>query len=200
MTRSSIRASASAFANWVFEHTHPNYQPPRPQDAIARAERMRLGTVTHDDIDWFLRHSWTVKHLGAEGCSGWSLWFSDSSDKSPHVFKASKLTVDGEALSCIPDAILYHERTDSFLIIERKTTASQYVPKAGWPNIEAQLWCYSHLDDFEGAPRVYLVAQLWMRINGGLSLYSYHPSWRRGEPAHEARCEAWFKKYGGGVA
>ena len=115
---------------------------------------MTLGEIAHRDIDLFLRHKSMQKHLGGKSTNTWDVWFTDSRDRPAHTFLASSLSVDGKPLSCIPDAVLYEKHTNSFLIIERKTTTTEYVPKAGWPNVEAQLWCYSHINELREATHI----------------------------------------------
>jgi hypothetical protein len=195
----AARASASAFANWVFERNNPHWKPPTALAENARSERMKLGVMDHAAVERFMRHTWTAKKFSRIGTTGWTLWFADSGHNAMSPFLASRLLIDNMPMKCVPDVVLRHAQSNSFLVIERKTTAKDSVPRNGWPNVEAQLWCYSHIDDFKEASNVLLVSQLWTRIRGGLSLHSYHPSWLRGNPLHEARCTYWLTEYGGHV-
>jgi hypothetical protein len=195
-------ATASAFASWVFRQTNPQRERPETDSAVTR-ERLRLGTVTHLDIQNFLRHVWSESYFGVHGLTGWTLHYADDTEQPDRTFLASRLTVAGAPLSCRPDVVLTRFGGTQIIMIERKTTfvPEARIPSAGFPNIEAQLWCYSWIDDFVRASKVTLVGQLWTRSHeyGAISLCRNHAAWRRGESAHELRCEAWFRKYGGDV-
>ena len=199
---SSKRATASGFADWVFRETHPHYIDSR-KDKASRRERLARGKRTHLDIELFLRHEWTKSYFGKNRDAGWSLYFCDNKQHPDRIFEASNLTIDDQPLKCVPDLVLVEDRSAEVLIIERKTTFVDEIriPKAGWPNVEAQLWCYSHIDEFSDAPKVHLVGQLWTRMDRGvISLCHRHPAWMRGDQPHESRCRQWFENYGGKVS
>lgn len=193
------RATASAFADWVFRRENPGWVPPNQGDVAEKAKQLELGIADHQFVELFLNHCWTNRKLAKTGTTGWRLLFADRGDGNQRYFSATNLTVAGHALRCIPDVVLQHQQSNSLIIIERKTTRTHRIPPAGWPNVEAQLWCYSHIDEFASADRVLLVSQLWQRSNGGLCLNSVHPNWLRGDAPHEQRCIDWFVEYGGVV-
>lgn len=193
-------ATASAFADWVFEKTDrreakENYKKP----SRIEQQRLELGIMTHEQIDLFLQHSWAQEYLGETAKSDWKLSFSGNKKEPNRIFSASKLTYNGAAIRCVPDAVLTNRIDDSVIVIERKTTFVRevFIPRGGWPNVEAQLWCYSWIDDFKYVPRLILIGQLWRREYGAISLCHRHPAWHRGDPEHEKRCGEWFREYGG---
>ena len=61
------------------------------------------------------------------------------------------------------------------------------IPVDGWPNVEAQLWCYSWIDEFVTAKDVIMVGQLWHRHFNAIQLCYRHPYWRRSDGDHQAR-------------
>lgn len=198
--QSARRATASHFANWVFDQTTGGRH--RPKSALQRAtrrERMRLGAVSHRDIELFLMQTWAQDWLGPKNRSRWSLWFADRKEGPPRTFTASRLIVAGIPLRCVPDVVLQEERTGEVLIIERKTTTvpEPRIPTNGWPNVETQLWCYSWIDEFADAPDVRLVGQLWCWNKWSRVLCHRHPAWWRSDTEHEERCRRWFERYGG---
>jgi len=193
-------ATASAFADWVFRQHHPSPRDFTDYGKATRANRLAQGSRTHLDIELFLHHKWTVGYLGKGRSTGWSLYFADNQESPRKTFKASRLNYEGVPLRCIPDLVLIEDRTGEVMIIERKTTfiAEPEIPRDGWPNVEAQLWCYSWIDEFLGSPKIHLVGQLWTKARyGGVSLCHRHPSWIRGNSDHETRCGYWFNNYGG---
>jgi hypothetical protein len=194
------RPTASEFANWVFEWSVPALKV-APDGSESQRHRMRLGVITHREIDQFMRFKWTQDFLAGHPGSSWRVLFADGGADDHRTFLASKLTVEHLPVRCVPDLVLLNSATDTVLIIERKTTkvAEPYIPQEGWPNVEAQLWCYSHIDDWEDASEILLVGQLWRRSRGGIQLCHSHPSWKRSDPEHQARCRNWFLRYGGQV-
>jgi hypothetical protein len=142
---------------------------------------------------------WTQEFLGSPDPSEWVLVFADNKRHPERIFEATALRVGAYPLQCVPDVVLKNMRQNIYLVIERKTTfvPEPNIPLEGWPNVEAQLWCYSWIDDWENAEEVLLVGQLWHRTRGGISLCHRHPAWKKSDPVHHDRCLAWFKKYGG---
>ena len=198
------KPTASAFANWVFDQTVTRNELPVTEQALQHStwkKRLELGTVTHQDIELFRMHCWTQSKLKHLAQSEWALYFADKKARPDRPFLASRLTVAGQPMRCIPDVVLHHRAENTFIIVERKTTTvpKPFIPSHGWPNVEAQLWCYSWIDEFKNASRVVLVSQIWQRIRGGLSLCHEHAYWQRRDYAHEQRCELWFGRYGGMV-
>lgn len=192
-------ATASAFANWVFQRHHPAdasfLSPP------TRKDRLQLGAATHRDIQLFLTHRWCSDTFGEDGVRNWTLFYADSHEDEERVFVASALTVGSRPLTCRPDVVLTRHDGREILIIERKTT---FVPEerlhsCGWQNIEAQLWAYSYIDDFRTAGSIILIGQLWTRYRGHMSLCQTHPAWRKDDPSHERRCQQWFADYAAGA-
>lgn len=82
--------------------------------------------------------------------TGWE-WIYGKPGHETEILEASRLLVGGEALRCKPDAVLRHRVT--IMIIERKATfiPREKIPAGGWPNIKAQLWCYSWIDRWQDA-------------------------------------------------
>jgi hypothetical protein len=199
------RATASAFSDWVFEQTTRTSRN-RPNEGTGyatRRQRMRLGAVTHRDIELFLLHAWTQKFLGDRIESNWNLYFTDNKKRPERIFNASRLTFGAAPLQCVPDLVLHCPSEECFVIIERKTTflPEPMIPADGWPNVQAQLWCYSWIDEFVSAAEVFLVGHLWRREQfGGVSLCHRHPAWKRSNSEHEQKCEDWFRAYGGVIS
>lgn len=196
----SPKPLASKFADWVFQNSVRRLDA-QPLDEDFRRQRLQLGKITHRDIELFLQVRWTREFLGKSTLSDWSVFFADSGTQPTQIFQASRLRIKASPIRCVPDVVLKNESLNKFLIIERKTTfvPEPDIPVNGWPNVEAQLWCYSWIDDFDDAAEVLLVGQLWHRTRGGISLCHRHPSWKRSDVDHHERCLKWFNKYGGSI-
>lgn len=189
---------ASKFAEWVFESS---ILPPdrEPIEDYQKRVYMKLGSDLHRDIELFLQSTWTENLLGRGADKRWSLYFVDRDDNNRN-FTASRLRVKGNPLRCRPDLVLENKKSNEFLIIERKTTfvPEPKIPRVGWPNVEAQLWCYSWIDEFKDANEVILIGQLWRRRGPeGIARIYEHPNWLRSESGHDERCQKWFDLYSG---
>lgn len=193
---------ATDFADWVFQRTNPGYRRPEPSEF--GMPLLRLGKMDHERISQFFATSRGRSNLSDSNSNNWTLVFADDQgDENSKTFDASRLSVKGQFLRCKPDCVLKHKSTGEIIIIERKTTfiPNERIPDSGWPNVEAQLWCYSWVDDWYYAPRVTLVQQYWIRQKrSGLSLHHNQPVLLRNDQAHERRCADWFRAYGGEVS
>ncbi|MCW5970218.1 MAG: hypothetical protein KIT57_17060 [Blastocatellales bacterium] len=197
----SPQSTASAFADWVFHWSKGRYLPQfaKSVESHTRNNRLELGVMAHRQIEDFFSLTWTQKKFPESKASDWEMVFADSQGYRGKKFLASRLKVNGQPLTCVPDAVLWHTFKNVVLIIERKTTAQswKFIPKDGWPNIQAQLWCYSWIDEWATATDVILVGQFWSRRSNGLILGREHPCWRRGSKNFHRQCLEWFERYGG---
>lgn len=91
---------------------------------------------------------------GAE-LSSWELIFEDPLDGSRPAKAISSLEIDGRSMFGMPDYVFKEKATGRILILEIKTTRYS-IPSDGWPNLRAQLWCYSRIDEWQDAPEILL--------------------------------------------
>jgi hypothetical protein len=193
--------TASSFANWVFEITNPYYRKADNSEyAKYKSEQMKVGKLSHRRIDLFFQQRWAKKNLKCADRSEWDLIYRDTGSPEDRVYKCSYLKIGDKPMRCKPDAVLRHKNTKSILIIEHKTTtvSKNFIPHAGWPNIQAQLWCYSWIDEWLSVSDVQLVGWLWHRKDGALISNSEHSfSWNRSDKEHNEYCNDLFKVYGG---
>ena len=191
--------TASAFSKWVFEQS-VDY---KVQDFFIQSKNMKLGIDAHQSIDDFFRREWSNKlDVGSDSPSDWIVEHTEQDGRAGKFYKASSLKVNNKPLHCSPDVLLRHKSKSQVVIIERKTTRNNYhtIPAKGWPNVQAQLWCYSWIDSILDVDEVFLVNQVWWRwgrVVQGLRLRNYHPMWKRGDKAISDKCLKWFKLYGG---
>ncbi len=192
---------ASSFSDWVFRASN-EIQSQETEASDYRKKRMEQGKIDHKLIENFMQSNWVESSIGIGSASNWKLTFADDGRGSIKIFRASRLTVKGKPLRCVPDAVLHNEVTNTFMVIERKTTRrlEPQIPTNGWPNVQAQLWCYSWIDDWIDAQEVLLVGQLWRRtINRGKILCKSHSLWKRSNESHQENCAKWFERYGGKI-
>ena len=81
------------------------------------------------------------------------------------------------------------------MIIERKFSAVQ-PPLDAWPNVRAQLWAYSQIDDWLDVEDVTLVGEVWNWERDSYVLRATHRWSRDDKEFTERNCEL-FGAYGG---
>jgi len=206
----SIRSTASHFANWVFEYTHPKYHHFRRESPIH--DLQELGRATHQWIE-LIKQSVIRLPVACDLSSNWELVYSDPHDGTDkRLFMASCLIVDGEHMRCKPDVVFRDKQTGCVIVVERKVTVrpEEAIPPTAWPNVRAQLWAYGWIDDWVAAPEVLLVCNfyrrnlektgylLWQsRAKPWILEHKTQPSWRRTDRVFHEECLGYFKKYGG---
>lgn len=87
------------------------------------------------------------------------------SRKFPRIeYTVTPLSIRGCPLRANPDYVFRAKRAnasgDLYVIVEVKHTAAPIPPNL-WPNVRAQLWAYSEIDQFASAAEVYLVGEVW---------------------------------------
>jgi hypothetical protein len=196
-------ATASGFANWVYDISGARVSFERDGKRI---ERLREAKFLHEDIELFAL--WHNREFpGSISSRDWVLGFAAShAETSPaRVFKASRLRVGGEPLRCVPDVVLRNCSTSEVIVIERKITwvPLNMIPTYGWANLQAQLWCYGWIDDWQDAPEVYLLGQIWTRegVGGRAKRLAWvYPRWRRSDSMFHQQWSKMFERYGGSIA
>ena len=111
-------------------------------------------------------------------------------------------------MRCRPDLIFEHRHVNAMIIVEYKMTsfgtaapikkdyARKFFDPEGYPSNRAQLWCYSHIDDFRDVNELFLVLQFWdaTTFENKATL-----AWLRADEALEKEARGYFLKYGGEI-
>ena len=199
----------SGFADWVYCNANTKKNVGASGDK-ADKDRLDIAAYAHDRIEFFTRHVWTRGAIGDLDTPDWRLYYLGRDDERPSPFRMSRLSIGGAPVKGYPDLVLHNENKNIFIVLERKTTYvnERFLPRKGWPNVEAQLWCYSWIDEFQNAEEVLLVGEVWRRgapqksgkMNPLLKLYKTHWLWKRSDLEHQRRCSRWWTKYGGDIA
>jgi len=153
---------ASSFANFVYWETKGKFKR-KLEGNTKIQERLKSGRNAHLSINELTKTEGYKKEFGNISTSEWELFFVDDGNKKSNPYINSQLTLDDKPLSCIPDVILKLKHTNNYLIIENKSTHMpvHLIPENGWPNVKAQLWIYSWMDEFIKADRVYTASKHW---------------------------------------
>ncbi len=199
------KTDASTFADWVFHQTFPNASK-RPEVREKDLDRGRFG---HETILTSIckSHDFKVKFKRKTSAVDWRPTYVDSKASS-HTYLASSLRVDGRPMRCRPDLVFAHRSVNAVVIVEYKMTsfgtaartkkdhARTFFDPEGHPNDRAQLWCYSHIDDFRDANELFLVLQIWDAITFENKATL---AWLRADEALEKEARGYFLKYGGEI-
>ena len=186
---------ASSFAQWVYRESKLPRSKPQSENKYKQK-----GKAAHLAIDNFFRMKWAMNNLESDSISDWIIEHTETDGRAGKYYKASGLLINNKPLNCSPDLILRHKKKNQAVIIERKTTfvPSSLIPSSGWPNVQAQLWCYSWIDYLSDVEEVILVGQLWHHMRGeAFTMYDNHTMWKRDDKEFNERCSNWFKLYGG---
>jgi len=194
--------TASAFAKWVYDIHHPRERTDSEYENNKEEKRKERGILSHRRINLFFDLRSTKKYLDNADRSQWDLDYRDESPESP-ILKCSSLKIGDKPMRCKPDVVLKHKNTGSILIIEHKTTyiSIDRLPEDGWPNVQAQLWCYSWIDKYLEAPDVQLFGWIWhdrgFKARNFKAPGRFPFKWSRGDKKHHEYCKGLYKHYGG---
>ncbi|TBY27402.1 hypothetical protein E0H93_28585 [Rhizobium leguminosarum bv. viciae] len=148
--------TASSFAQWVYSlygvAGGNDDDLERGKNAEPEIWERRLAAASCND-NRFLRsiHSpWELIHNGLHL----------RNHAQPYFFELRQLRVRGEPLKVSPDLLYANKRVSEVTVVEIKHS---HLPltKNLWPNIWAQLWCYSHIDLAAQANKVTVVGEIW---------------------------------------
>ena len=185
---------ASDFADWVFDIEHPRTTESSDW-AKYKSKLLAAGKMSHRRIDRLIREESSLKKR-----SEWDVIYIDNDSFGRRTYESSSLKIGDKPMRCRPDAVLQHKQTGEILIIEIKTTGlPEYrIPDIGWPNIQAQLWVYSWIDEWLSAPDVRLVGWVWRRVETRDVVQPVKTfQWNRENKQHHEDCMRLFEIYGG---
>lgn len=134
--------TVTAFSGWIFSLYRPILNKKSLDDGrrIERAIARRFAPVPTK--------------------AGWELVFEDPLTEKPEVKKISALQINESPIWGVPDLVFREKATGKIVIIERKAS-NREIPSDGWPNLRAQLWAYSQIDEWRNAPAITLVGEIW---------------------------------------
>lgn len=142
--------SVTGFSKWVYSLYTPTPSP------IA----LELGRLAELEISVMKKKERNLRQIPLPRIPGWKLVFSDRLDAETQSKPISKLRVNGSPIFGVPDLVIQEVLTNRLMIIERKFSAVQ-PPLDAWPNVRAQLWAYSQIDDWLDVEDVTLVGEVW---------------------------------------
>lgn len=151
-------ATASSFADWIYSLYR----------RLPSLQGMEKGRELEDLWGGNLKHN---ASFGRVNSSSWQLIYRGmgESDDNCTPYRAASLRVRGAALRCSPD-LVYRHRTDSCAVIVEVKCTTKPLPRALWPNVWAQLWAYSKIDELAQFENLMVLAEIWAEESGRLVL------------------------------
>lgn len=127
----------------------------------------------------------------------WEIIYCDPLEKKPTPLKISSLAVNDSALWGAPDVVYKSKAQSQIIIVERKAT-DYPIPSDGWPNLRAQLWAYSKIDEFQQYRKITLIGEVWGSEGGKLRRRKVL-RWNGDDTELNTQNSEFFKMYGGHI-
>ncbi|TIP26599.1 MAG: hypothetical protein E5X67_19485 [Mesorhizobium sp.] len=148
--------TASAFSQWIYSlygHAEGSEQDIADGKEAEQEIWEKRKAAASCNGNGFLRRAglgWSLTHNGH---------YLRDKGMAGH-FVIPHLRLGGEALRASPD-LIYSSRGGSELLIVETKFSRQPIPRNLWPNVWAQLWCYSQIQAAAEAKNVTAVGEIW---------------------------------------
>ena len=208
---SPLRGTVSDFHEWVwakhdekmqvrlFYRQHPEMIPLKfgGYEQLMKS-RMAHAKMQHNKInlckpvlnEWARETSeptdWVIEYVGSHDV------------QTAEVLTASRQLVDKRPIRGCPDLVFRNSKTGQVLIVEIKITwvPFKFIEEDVYPNVRAQLWCYSWMDSWSQLvdENVLMGATFW---DIDLKKFVRSKIWNRSDIHLNNECRDWFNEYGG---
>ena len=190
----SPQPTASAFSQWVYSLYSKASGSKEDRDTGRAAEKgvwERRESASGCIDNAFLRRTssdWSLVHNGLQ---------VDDAERSDY-FSIKSLLVNNEPLRASPDLVYTNSSTSEALIVEVKYSRL-LITRNLWPNIWAQLWCYSQIEIVTNAQKATVVGEVWGELEAGGNALCLRASVRRNPraPAYDHFFRRLFQIYCG---
>jgi len=150
------QSTASAFSQWIYslyssaDGSEDDRERGREAEQAIFEKRLTAYSSVDDHLLRSMNSDWELVHNGLhlEG------------DDRPNYFSISDLSVRGHSMRASPDLLYRNRKTSDVVIVEIKNSRMP-LPTNLWPNIWAQLWCYSHIDIARSARNLTVIGEVW---------------------------------------
>ena len=140
--RSAGGSNVTDFTDWIFRL----YVPEKNYQSLLRGQRLERQIV--------------IKRIPIPNHSRWKLIYDGMTSSQSAPLVISDLTINGIAMRGKPDLVFREKKKKRIVIVEIKASEAD-VPSDGWPNMRAQLWAYSKIDDWKDEDEIILVGEVW---------------------------------------
>ncbi|RWP08950.1 hypothetical protein [Mesorhizobium sp.] len=149
-------ATASGFAAWIYSLYGSAYGDANDRERGKEVEqevlerRRRAASCNDSSFLRAMQLNWRLVHNGIQ----------PQPEGSAPYFEIEHLRVNGVPLRVSPDLVYHNVELSKVVIVEIKNSR-MIVPSNLWPNVWAQLWCYSQIDIALNANTVSVVGEVW---------------------------------------
>lgn len=149
-------ATASAFAQWIYSlyskatGTEEDREKGKAAEQDIFNQRAKIYANVDNNLLRNIYSEWRIIHNGLH---------LEGRERPAH-FKINNLKVKRELLRASPDLIYRNEIHSEVIIVEIKFT-DRPIPINLWPNVWAQLWCYSQIGIAQNAKKLTVIGEVW---------------------------------------
>jgi hypothetical protein len=150
------KPTVSAFSQWVYSLYSDAYGSDIDKERGKESEKeiweRRVRAINCNDNSFLRKENspWNLIHNGLHLNTG----------RQHSFFEIPQLHIKGIPLRASPDLIYVNRKTSEALIVEVKHS-HMAIPRNLWPNIWAQLWCYSQVDVVARTTNLTVVGEVW---------------------------------------
>jgi len=183
---------------WLWYRQHPEMRSGRRQEEDKEnLFRMAYSKLHHDKVRIASNVLQEIQRINIQK-SPWKVVYKDIHDDKPknNSLNSKSLYVDDNPLRGCPDIVFENQISREILIVETKIifVPLDMIPEETYPNIRAQLWCYSKMGFWEeiNDDLVSMVVNFW-----DVTLKNYRISriWKRSDDNLNKECSDWFNAY-----
>ena len=150
------QATVSAFSQWIYSLYSSAYGDDEDRERGTAMEqeildrRKKAPCCINNDFLRSIRSDWMLVHNGMHLPDG----------EHADYFRSNHLNVNGEPLRASPDLLYCNEVSSEVIIVEIKFSRLPITTNL-WPNVWAQLWCYSQLEIPRSAQKLTVIGEVW---------------------------------------
>lgn len=158
-----VGGTVTHFTDWIYSL----YIPSKSEDSLRRGRDLEGGVINEKmkpkDVSLYDK-GWIPVPAHAD----WALIYNGMSPSENVALKISALKINQAPIFGKPDLVFQETSSGTILIVEIKISEA-IIPDGGWPNLRAQLWAYSKIDNWARSSDTLLVGEIW-GFNEGLRL------------------------------
>ena len=156
-------ATVSGFTSWIYSLYQREDPDPKSLSEGIAAERAIFAEHRRSSLARAVISASDPAHLSRQD-GKWRLLHNGLNLGGENSHAASiaidHLHVNGQPLRASPDLAFVNESTGRVILVEIKFSRKR-IPSNLWPNIWAQLWCYSQIPAARTAPSVTVIGEVW---------------------------------------
>lgn len=168
-------ATVCAFTSWIYSLYQREDPDPKSLSEGIAAERAIFAEHRRSSLARAVISASDPAHLSRQD-GNWRLLHNglnlDGANSHAASIAIDHLHVNGQPLRASPDLAFVNESTGRVLLVEIKFSRKR-IPSNLWPNVWAQLWCYSQIPAARTASGVTAIGEVWGGRSEVVKRYDY---------------------------